>query len=261
MQTAKHTANILGVNVSLMRVEDVIERIGQIVAADQRAIITHTHVMGLNIAYDQAWFRQFLNQAELVYCDGMGVKLGARLLGYQIPQRFTLADWMDQFAASAEKQGYSFYFLGNPPEIAERAAGRLLEKYPRLRIAGCQHGFFNKAKGRPENEAVIAHINAVKPDVLLVGFGMPAQEKWVLENWDRLNIHIAMTVGAVFEYVAGDLPRGPHWMTDHYLEWLVRFFIAPGRYARRYLRDNPLFLYRLLRQKFFGILPVENTPK
>ena len=242
--------NLLGVQVDCVGLQDVLLFISSAAQDRRRTLITHMHVMGLNIAYEQAWFRDFMNQSDLVYCDGMGVKLGARLLGGCVPERITLADWYTNLAELAQRQSLSLYLLGNPPGIAERAAVRLRQAYPGIKIAGVQHGFFNKEKGSPENEAVLAQVNASGVDILLVGFGMPAQERWLLENWPRLEAPVTITVGALFEYIAGDLPRGPRWMTQNYLEWLARLLISPGRYWRRYLRDNPLFLLRLLRQKY-----------
>jgi len=245
--------NVLGVQVALARLQDVLDFICEAMTGNQRALITHVNVMGALLAYENEWMRRFLNASDLVYCDGMGVKLGARLLGYDIPERFTLADWVWQLAALAERKGFSIFLLGNPPGVAETAASRLKEKMPDLLIAGAQHGYFEKSPDHPENLAVLEKINAAETDILLVGFGMPVQEKWLQENWNRLDVQVAISVGALFEYVAGELKRGPRWMTEHYMEWLARTIISPRRYAKRYLHDTPLFLYLILYQKFFGL--------
>jgi len=245
-------ANVLGIMIDDLRLDEVLDRIDQVVGANKRALITHMNVMGLNIAYEQGWLRQFLNHADLVYCDGMGVLLGARFLGCRIPERFTLADWIWQLAERAEKRGHSIFLLGNPPGAAEEAAARLRRRFPNLCISGVYHGYFDKTPNSSENAQVIGRINAAKPNLLLVGFGMPTQEKWLMENWPTLNVNIAITCGALFEYVAGSLKRGPRWMTQNYLEWLARLVVAPKRYTNRYLRDNPLFIYRLIKQRFQG---------
>ncbi len=242
--------NLLGVNIHLVTIEDVLNHIDEILASEKKTVITHVHVMALNLAYEQAWFRKFINQASLVYCDGMGVRLGARLLGYQkIPQRFTLADWMGQLSRFAAKRNFTLFFLGNPPGSAEQAAIKLCDLYPGLNVVGTQHGHFDKSHQSPESEAVLTLIQQTRPDILLVGFGMPAQEKWIVENWDRIEARLVIPCGAIFEYVAGDLKRGPRWMTDHYLEWLARVIISPGRYWKRYAIDNPKFIARILKFK------------
>jgi len=245
-----NTIDLLGVNIHLVSIKEVLDQIDAILNSQEKSVISHVHVMAMNLAYEQAWFRNFLNQSRLVYCDGMGVRLGARLLGYQnIPQRITLADWMDQLAQFAAARHYSLFFLGNPPGSAERAADRLCQQYPELKIVGTCHGFFDKSSDSPTSQHVLDLIKQSKPDILMVGFGMPDQEMWIAENWDRIAARLVIPCGAIFEYLAGDLKRGPKWMTDHYLEWLARVIISPARYWKRYLVDNPKFFFRLLRYK------------
>jgi N-acetylglucosaminyldiphosphoundecaprenol N-acetyl-beta-D-mannosaminyltransferase len=246
---SKAEPRLFGVRVDPLRLDDILDRIRVVVENNQRLLVCNLHVRGANLAYEQAWFRNFLNSADIVYCDGMGVKLGLQLLGYRLPERLTLADWMWRLAGSMEAQGASAYLLGNPPGVAEAAAKKLTEQFCELKIAGTHDGYFQKETGSLENEQVIAQINMARPDVLFVGFGMPLQEKWLMENWPRLDVRVAIACGAIFEYIAGTLPRGPRWMTEHYLEWLARLFISPRRYWKRYLRDNPLFIWRVAQQR------------
>jgi N-acetylglucosaminyldiphosphoundecaprenol N-acetyl-beta-D-mannosaminyltransferase len=251
-----NSIQLLGVNIHLVTVEGILDQMDAILATHKRSVISHVHVMALNLAYEHTWFRDFLNQSSLVYCDGMGVRLGARLLGMPaIPERTTLADWMEQLAEFAAQRRYSLFFLGNPPGSADRAADKLSQRYPELKIVGTHHGFFDKSLNSTASKQVLDQIQHSRPDILMVGFGMPAQEKWIEENWDRIAARLIIPCGAIFEYVAGDLKRGPQWMTGHYLEWLARVIISPHRYWKRYLVDNPKFFARLLRQKMVGTLP------
>ncbi|MEW5873002.1 MAG: WecB/TagA/CpsF family glycosyltransferase [Chloroflexota bacterium] len=247
---ARPVANVLGVSIDLVRLPDVLERIQAAITRDERQTLAYIHASGLCLAREQPWLREFLNACDLAYCDGMGVMLGARLLGERIPERLVLTDWSQSLVELAAQEGYTLYFLGNPPGAAERAARVMEARYPGVRILGCQDGFFDKSVRSPQNLAVIANINQAKPDILLVGFGMPAQERWLAENRAVLETSVVLTAGALFEYLAGDLRRGPRWMTEHYLEWLARILISPRRYWKRYLRDNLRFLYFILRQKF-----------
>ncbi len=242
-------ATILGVGVDAISLAGVLDKVQTAVSGGGHFLISHVNITGLNLAYEQPWLRDFYNRCDLVYCDGMGVQLAARWLGTPLPERFTLADWVWRLAGLAAESRFSLYLLGNPPGVAEKAAHKLAEGTPGLQIAGTQHGFFEKTPGQVENEAVIAAINACRPNVLLVGFGMPVQERWLAENWPRLRVNVAITCGALFEYLAGDLPRGPRWMTQNYLEWLARLTISPRRYAGRYVRDIPLFMWRVAKQR------------
>lgn len=241
--------NILGVQVHPLTVDQLHEELAQLIETDAHAEVLHVNVHGMNLSADNPWLRDYLNQAEIVFCDGAGIILGARILGQHIPERITYADWMWQLAEFAAARGYSFYFLGAKPGIAQTAADRMIERFPELKIAGVRDGYFNKDNGHPDNEAVLADINAARPNILIVGMGMPMQERWLLDNWSRIDANIALTGGAVFDYISGDLKRAPTWMTDNGLEWLGRLLIEPRRLWQRYIVGNPVFLARVIRER------------
>jgi len=246
---AKERVNVLGVGVDPVTVAELHARILGFVREGGHALVLHANVHGLNLCYRDPGLRSFFNVASLVFCDGSGVMLAARILGERIPERITYADWTWQLAAFAEREGLSLFFLGARPGVAEIAAVRLEERHPDLKIAGVHHGYFDWTVGAPENEAVVAEINAARPDLLLVGLGMPLQERWLMQNWDRLDARVALTGGAVFDYVSGELKRGPRILTDNGFEWLARLLIEPSRLWRRYVVGNPIFLARVLVQR------------
>jgi N-acetylglucosaminyldiphosphoundecaprenol N-acetyl-beta-D-mannosaminyltransferase len=243
------TIELLGVNIHTLRRDELLERIANVIAARQRAIVAYANVHALNLAYDQPWFRAFLNQSDLVFCDGFGVKWGARLVGSRLPERFTPPDWIARLIEIACRDDFSVFMIGAQVGVTERLAAQFKQRFPQLKIAGTHHGYFDKTPGSAENEAVIQAINAAKPNVLMVGFGMPVQERWLLDNWARLDANVALTAGAAFDYMAGEVRRAPRWMTDHGLEWLGRLVIEPRRLWRRYIVGNPLFLWRVIEQR------------
>jgi N-acetylglucosaminyldiphosphoundecaprenol N-acetyl-beta-D-mannosaminyltransferase len=241
--------HILGVDVHPLRVHELHARLGEAIERRERALVLHVNAHGLNLAWERPWLRDLLNSAALVFCDGAGVRLGARLLGRRIPERITYADWVWQLAATAEQRGWSVFFLGAAPGVAERAATRLRQRHPALRIAGVRDGYFDPAPDGADNRARVAAINAAAPDILLVGMGMPRQEAWLRENWPQLDARIGLTGGAVFDYASGSLKRSPAWLNRMGLEWLGRLAIEPRRLWRRYVLGNPRFLARVLRQR------------
>src|SRR5262245_26856201 len=238
--------NILHTAVDTCSKEELHQQLSLFVTTHAHALVLHVNVHGLNLAYRRSWLRAVFNQAEVVCCDGAGVILGAHILGYHIPQRITYADWMWQLAEFAALNGFTFFFLGGRPNVADQAAARLKERFHEIRVVGTHHGYFDKQHGSAENEMVLRAINAVRPNMLVVGFGMPAQERWLMENWDRIDANVALTSGAAFDYISGNLRRGPSWMTGYGFEWLARLLIEPRRLWRRYVFGNPLFLIRVL---------------
>ena len=241
--------DVLGVGVDPLTVEELHEEISRFVENGEHALVLHANVHGLNLAYRNGRLRGLFNRAPIVFCDGSGVMLGARILGRRIPERITYADWTWKLAAFAEERGFSLFFLGARPGVAEKAARRLEYRFPKLRIAGAEHGYFERTLGSSENEAIIKKINAARPDVLLVGFGMPVQEVWLAENWEKVDANVALTGGAVFDYVSGELRRGLSFLTDRGLESVARLMVEPRRLWRRYVIGNPLFLLRVLKQR------------
>jgi N-acetylglucosaminyldiphosphoundecaprenol N-acetyl-beta-D-mannosaminyltransferase len=238
-----------GIPVDPLTVEALHERMAGFIERREHALVLHVNAHAMNIAARLAWFGDLLRRADLVFCDGIGVVLGARILGQRIPRRITYADWMWDLGSFCASRGYSLYFLGAKPGVAERAAERLQNRFPELKIPGTMHGYFDKRPGSAESQKVIEEINRVRPHILLVGFGMPLQERWLLENWNSVDADIALTGGAVFDYVSGGLKRPPRWMTDNHLEWMGRLWIEPRRLWRRYVLGNPAFLLRTLKER------------
>jgi N-acetylglucosaminyldiphosphoundecaprenol N-acetyl-beta-D-mannosaminyltransferase len=241
--------NVLGVGIDPVTVGQLHAGIKCLVESEKRGTVLNVNAHCLNLLYRDAALRGFFEGADLVFCDGAGVMLAARLLGKRIPERITYAEWMWRLAAFAEAEGLSLFLLGAGPDVAERAAQRLRTQHPDLRISGVEHGYFDHSPASRENEAVLRKVNAARPDILIVGLEMPLQERWLMENRDALDANVALTGGAVFDYVSGRLRRGPRLLTDNGFEWLARLIVEPRRLWRRYLIGNPLFLLRVLGQR------------
>lgn len=241
--------SILGVRVQGWTRGALHDEILRLVRSGAHEAVLNVNVHALNLAWRHEWLRDYFNSARVVFCDGAGVRLAARLLGHRLPPRITYADWIWELAAFAAAHGLSLFLLGGRPGIADRAADRLRARRPELLVAGCHDGFFDRTPGSSANRAVVSEVNRARPDILLVAFGMPGQERWLDENWEQLNARVALTGGAVLDYASGTLRRAPRWLTSHGLEWLGRLVIEPRRLWRRYVIGIPAFLWRVMLQR------------
>jgi N-acetylglucosaminyldiphosphoundecaprenol N-acetyl-beta-D-mannosaminyltransferase len=143
--------------------------------------------------------------------------------------------------ALAAERGYRVFLLGAGPGVAERAATILQARYPGLTIAGCFGG-----TPQPRHEPAIRQIIAgARPDMLLVAYGHPAQDVWIARNQPYLQVPLAMGVGGVFDYLAGEVRRAPPWLRRLGLEWAYRLAMQPRRW-RRIIDAVPVFLCTLL---------------
>lgn len=215
---------------------------------EKKTVIANVNSNAINLAYKLSWYQDFLNNSDLVFCDGFSVLVAARMLGYfvQHEHRMTCPDYIENFALACEKQDVSLFLLAGKPGVVDKAIAKLTAIAPRLRIQG-HHGYFEKSG--VENDLVIQKINEFKPGVLYVGFGMPLQESWILDNLNRLEARVFLPLGACLDFYTDSVVRGPHWMTNYGLEGLTRVFIEPQRLWKRFLLGYPLFLYRVLRQR------------
>jgi N-acetylglucosaminyldiphosphoundecaprenol N-acetyl-beta-D-mannosaminyltransferase len=239
------TIKLLGIRFHKLTRQQLFQVITQSLKTERKIIIAHVNIHALNLAYEMDWYRDFLNRADFVFCDGFGVVLGARLMGHVIKaeHRLTCPDWIEELALFYQQHNLSLFLLGGKPGVAEEAATKLKMAAPELRIA-THHGYFQKTNA--ENDQVVARINTFKPHILYVGFGMPFQEEWIQNNINQVEAKIFMPLGACFDFYTGRIYRGPRWLTDYGLEWLCRLLFEPKRLWRRYLIGGPLFLYRLL---------------
>lgn len=232
---------LLGVRVDAVNRVGLLDRVAGMIHARGRSTVAYVNVHVLNVAAADPALGAFLADADLVYCDGGGVVLGARLLGQALPERMTGADWIWDLAARAEAAGWHIYWMGGEPGVAAEAARRLQERHPRLVIATA-HGYSK------DDDAVVAAMNAFAPDLVLVGMGTPLQERWVAAHRAAIDAPVVWVTGATADFVSGKVSRGPAWLHDRQ-EWLARLLVDPTRLWRRYLVGNTVFLGRVLRER------------
>jgi N-acetylglucosaminyldiphosphoundecaprenol N-acetyl-beta-D-mannosaminyltransferase len=248
MTESSNQISIFGIRIASYTLEALILNLRSIIQTRKKAIVTYVNIQALNLAYKDQRLKNFFNNSDIVYCDGFGVQVGTRILGFDPPERNTPPDWIGQLFQICASQQFSVFFLGSKPGVAEKAAILSMANYPGLNIVGTQHGYFEKAKNSTENKSVIEKINSLAPDVLIVGFGMPMQEFWIEENMRNINATLFQPVGAMLDYLAGEVHRVPRWMTDHGLEWLGRLVIEPQRLWKRYILGIPVFFFRVFKE-------------
>ncbi len=238
---------MFGIDVETSPPADLLRRILGYAERGERCRVSYVNAHVLNQAQSNAELHGSLQASDIIYCDGYGVRLAARLIGLTVPHRMTGADWIWGIASLCQESGRSIYLLGSDPGAAAGAAEALKRWYPRLDVRGTHHGYFDL--GSPHSERVLEHLAETDPDIVLVGMGTPQQELWVDRNGDRIDAPVVWTVGALFDYVSDRVPRAPHWISDNGFEWIYRLAVEPRRMWRRYLLGNPAFLRRVLRER------------
>jgi N-acetylglucosaminyldiphosphoundecaprenol N-acetyl-beta-D-mannosaminyltransferase len=239
--------SIMGVRCHALSLSELTRTVEEAVALKkQQCIVAHHNLHSLYLYYSDSRMREFYDRAAYVHVDGMSIILLSRLLGLSVDRshRVTYVDWMGPLMKTAAEQGWRIFYLGSKPGVAEKGRSILRSRFPSLCL-DTAHGYFNATRGSADNRSILNKIGAYKPDVLMVGMGMPRQEHWVLDNLEDLAANAILLSGAAMDYVAGDIPTPPRWSGQIGLEWLFRLAGEPRRLWNRYLLE-PWFLLRML---------------
>ncbi|WP_296739333.1 WecB/TagA/CpsF family glycosyltransferase [Mesorhizobium sp.] len=240
---------ILGIPVLAIRWDDAIELLARLVAERRFTKVSFLNAHNANIAYGDPVFAEALDDF-LILPDGVGVDIAAKLLyGAPFPDNLNGTDFVPAFL-QASKRPLTVALLGATRVNAEAASVKLSALAGQHNFVVVHDGYFSAAQ-EPE---IVGRIAKLRPDVLLVAMGVPRQELWIARHIDARHCTLPIAVGALLDFLSGTVPRAPLWMRRLRLEWLYRLWIEPGRLWRRYVVGNPVFLWRVLKQKLSGRL-------
>ena len=234
--------NIRGVNFCNVTLDEAADWVNEVLS-DQpelpRAVYTPNSEI-VQLCIEQNEYYDLINSADLIIPDGIGVIKASRILSTPLKEKVAGIELGERTLAIAANKGYSIYFLGAKPGVAELAAQKMREKYPALTVAGVHDGYFKK-EGE-ENEAVLTEIRAAAPDVLYVCLGVPAQEKWIAANRADLSpVKLCLALGGSLDVWAGNVKRAPKSFIKLGLEWFYRLCCEPRRIGR--MMKLPKFLF------------------
>ena len=243
--------NVLGVGVSAINMEMALEAIAAAIALKSKGYICVSGVHGVSEAQSDPQLRQILNRAYLNTPDGMPLVWVGRARGQKQMQRVYGPDLMLALFEVSPERGYRHFFYGGANGAVQMLGRRMLERFPGLQVVGTYEPPFRPLNGEEESQLAAA-IQASRPDVMWIGLSTPKQEKFMAQHLDRLEATLMIGVGAAFDFLAGRLKQAPRWMQRNGLEWFFRLCSEPRRLAKRYLKNNPLFLFRIFCQ-FTGL--------
>ncbi len=196
-------------------------------------------------------FANSLRDADMLVPDGVGIVIASRVLNGKIKQRITGADvFLGLQDRLNQSGGHSVFFLGSTKETLALIQEKMKTDYPNLKVAGIYSPPFKPEFSSEDTDVMVKAINDSGADVLWVGMTAPKQEKWIVQNKNRLKIKFAGAIGAVFDFYAGRVKRAHPLFQKLGLEWLVRLVKEPRRLWRRYLVNTFIFLWCVSASKF-----------
>ena len=234
----KNRVNILGVGFDNIRMQEALQYGLGLLSKQTKSVIYTPNPEIVMAAYEDDELRRNLNQADLILPDGIGVVIGSKLIGKPLKERVAGYDFIQHLFEELKNTDNTVYFFGSKEGVAEVAAQSMQNQHKGLKIIGTWNGY------ETDDEKVIADINRVKPDVLLVGLGAPRQEKWIVNNKARIQAKVFVGVGGSFDGMAGVVKRAPKFFIRLNLEWFYRLLKQPSRFKR--MLKLPVFLLKMI---------------
>lgn len=238
--------DIFGVKLSNLSMAEAMNIVEKAIITRKQKEVFFVNADCLNKVFVDKDYHAILRDSKDLFPDGIGIKLAGKILGKPVRDNVNGTDMLPLLCDMAAKKGYSMYLLGAAEGVAETMKTKLIHKYPQLNICGFRSGYFDHDK---DSEFVIGEINDSRPDILLVAFGAPLQEKFIRKNAEKIEAHVLMGVGGLFDFYSGRIARAPYWMRQIGMEWVFRLMKEPKRMWKRYIIGNPVFLYRVFRWK------------
>lgn len=241
--------SLLGAEFDALTMDELCEVVSDSTNLGKCTIIANHNLHSIYLFHNDPQMRNFYREAQKIHIDSMPLVYLARIFGYPIRRehRVTYLDWIGPLMAESARQKWRVFYLGGQPGVAAEAAQRLRLSLPELQLK-THDGYFKKAG--QENTDILEMIRCFRPNVLMVGMGMPLQEHWILDNLAQIDADIILTAGACFDYIAGTIATPPRWMGRVGLEWLFRLISDPRRLWRRYLWEPWYVLGLVLKQLF-----------
>lgn len=231
---------LFGLDIVRWTREETASEVVKMANAGECATIQFVNAHCINMLGRDASYRDALAKADFILPDGSGMAIAAKLSGHSLGENLNGTDLFPEICEEAERHGVSIFLVGGGPGVAGTAASVMRDRFPNLRIAGCLNGYWDSDR----EEELIQAINRSGAGIVMVGLGVPLQEKWIARVRDKLHAPIVMGVGGLFDYYSGRIARAPLMFRTAGCEWVWRLLREPRRLFNRYILGNPIFLVR-----------------
>jgi len=240
-------ASIVGITFANLQMSEAVDLICDNIEKGLKESYYFLNPHAINLSKKDDIFYSILSANKFNFPDGMGMKLAGLFEKYALEDNLCGTDLYPRLMDLSEEKSKSVFFLGGSEEVVEKMVENARKSWPKLKVAGFHHGYFDK---ETESEKVIEQINSTSPDILLVSFGMPIQEKWIDQNFKKTNAKAALATGGLFDFFSGSVQRAPMAWRQVGMEWAYRLIKEPKRMWKRYVIGNPLFLVHVLKERY-----------
>lgn len=237
---AVDTCRVWGVDFARLDMQQTLDLAERVIERGRPEYFVTANLNYLMLTEQHPRLAEVNARSVAVVADGNPIVKRSRSTDKPLPCRVAGADMIVELARLSADKGYRMFFLGAAPGVAQAAAAELSRLFPALPVAGCYSPPFRQLSAAEHSE-MLDMIHAARTDILLVAFGQPKGELWILDNLPDLRVPLSIQLGASFDFLAGVSRRAPEVWQWLGLEWLYRALSNPRRLGPRYAL-NILFL-------------------
>jgi N-acetylglucosaminyldiphosphoundecaprenol N-acetyl-beta-D-mannosaminyltransferase len=237
-------SDVLGVKVSAIDLEMAVELAGRSIGTGSHGYVCLTGVHGVMEAQHDPELRRILNRATINAPDGMPMTWIGRHQGFSKMDRVFGPDFMALMCRVSVLRGYRHFLYGGKEGVADLLSEKLRSRFPGIQIVDTYTPPFGALSFQDETQ-ILARVRDSAPDIVWVGLSTPRQERFMAQYVDRIQAPLMVGVGAAFDFHTGTIRDCPDWIKRAGLQWFHRLLQDPGRLWKRYLRNNPAFLWNI----------------
>jgi len=229
---------LLNTYVNNLSMAEALREIGRLVDEKKKSyVVTINTDVVIKIEKDE-YLKKIIDEADLSLVDGKPLVWFAKWQKRPVKAKVSGSDLVPELCRQAAEKGHTVFIIGGAEGVAEKAKENLERQYDSIQIAGTYSPPYGFEKNADELKKINTMISDAHPDILIVCFGCPKQEKWIYENYQTFDSIVSICAGATVDYLAGNVSRAPKWMSEHGCEWIYRLFQEPKRLFKRYLVDD-----------------------
>lgn len=243
MDRLRERINLLGTLIDKVSFDEASLRIDEFVRSGMPRQVVTANLDFLRLCSRDRSFQDIVNTSDMVVPDGMPLVWASRKLSDPLPERVAGVDLVSECARLSAAHGYRLFLLGAAPGVADAAASVLRARYPGVNVVGT---YSPESLTPAADRETVEIVKAARPDILLVAFGAPKQEKWIDTDGRSSRAPVQIGVGGSFDYLTGRVRRAPEWMRKAGLEWLFRLAVQPWRLRRMLVL--PVFAFNVLKE-------------
>jgi N-acetylglucosaminyldiphosphoundecaprenol N-acetyl-beta-D-mannosaminyltransferase len=243
----KPKANVLGISIDAVNMKGALDRIAREFESERKGYVCLAGVHGVMEAQRDADLAKIYAEASLVAPDGMPMVWVGRQQGQIAMERVAGPDLMLEVMQCERLRECTHFFCGGKDGVAQELREKLAERFPQIKIVGAYTPPFGPMSDA-EEKSFVAMVNEIRPDIVWVGISTPKQERFMAKYIPLLDVKLMFGVGAAFDFHTGRIRDCADWIKRSGLQWLHRLMQDPKHLWKRYLQNNPAFLYAITLQ-------------